>query len=769
MAAQQAARPQNHMGDFQLREIVYLVNHHASVFDFPWITFLTSQRSALSLIKQITIWLLALSWVLAVSAQTDEEQSIHVRKSSDEIHLDGVLNEQGWTEAEIAGNFWQTFPFDTSLAQIQTQVRVTYDDHHLYVAAECFDPSPGNYIVQNLRRDWSYPRTDAFVVYIDPFCDHTNGFSFGVNPFGAQREGLVQNGGGQGVTTDWDNRWFSEVVELEDRWVVEMAIPFKTLRYKAGNDIWRINFSRNSLKHNENSSWVMVPRNFNIATLAFTGRMVWDQPPPGAGSNISLIPYLAGSYTTDYTENTQTFRPGYGIDGKVALTSALNLDLTINPDFSHVEVDRQVTNLSRFSLFFPERRQFFIENSDLFSRFGFRAIRPFFSRRIGLYQGQQVPILAGARVSGKLDNNWRIGVMDMQTRGMDSLGLSPQNYAVAAVQRQMFSRSNLGFIFVNRQGFSGTSAVPNDYNRLASLEYNLASKDNRWQGKAFYQYNMNPNSNRDVGSNAAWLMYSDANWSFMYNHEWVGENFNADVGFVPRTKYLRFEPSISRKFYPKKGPVNNHGPEVYVSNYFDNKTFDLIENEVKFSYAATFQNRSELKVSIEDWYVLLQNPFDPSGKGLTPLPAGSESRWRLASLSYTKDFRQKLSYTMYSNFGGYFDGQKFTFGGNLSYRYQPRLNFTLDMESNFIQRADTFVILNLISPYVDLSISRNLFFTTFVQFNTQTQNCNLNARFQWRFKPMSDLYIVYTDNFRTSDFGIKNRSITLKLNYWLTL
>lgn len=704
-----------------------------------------------------------------LSAQTgDEEQSLHLRRSSDEIIIDGRLDEAGWKEADIADHFWQTFPFDTSLAKVQTIARVTYDDQYLYVSAECLDSVPGNYIVQSLRRDWSYPRTDAFVVYIDPFSDRTNGFSFGVNPLGAQREGLIQNGGGQGVTTDWDNRWLSTVVQYPDRWVVEMAIPFKTLRYKSGINKWRINFSRNSLKHNENSSWVMVPRIFNIASLAFTGALEWDQPPKTAGPNISLIPYLAATQATDYRGGTSKFTPGYGIDGKIALTSALNLDLTVNPDFSHVEVDRQVTNLSRFSLFFPERRQFFIENSDLFSRFGFRNIRPFFSRRIGLYQGQRIPILAGARVSGKLDNNWRIGVMDMQTRANDSLDLSAQNYAVAAVQRQVFNRSNIGFIFVNRQAFNNTDPVANDYNRLASLEYNLASKDNRWQGKAFYQYNMNPDHDKDVGSNAAWLTYSDAKWSFMYNHEWVGRNFNADVGFVPRTQYLRFEPSVGRKFYPQKGPINNHGPSLYLSNYFDNKNLDLIENQVEASYSFTFQNRSEIKITYDDWYVKLQQPFDPSGKGLTPLASGTDYRWQYAGFSYAKDFRRKLSYTLYSSFGGYFDGEKYTVGGNLSYRYQPRVNITFDFETNFIQRADTFVILNLVSPYLDLSLSRNLFFTTFLQFNTQTANCNVNARLQWRFKPMSDLYVVYTDNYDTG-FGVKNRSVTLKLNYWFTL
>ena len=211
---------------------------------------------------------------------------------------------------------------------------------------------------------------------------------------GVQREGLLSNGGGQGVTTIWDNKWTSEVKQFEDKWIVEMAIPFKSLRFKSGVDTWRINFSRNDLKRNENSVWSPVPRNFNVASLAFTGKLKFDEPKKKTSSNISIIPYVTAGVSQDYlTQTKEQYTYNGGLDAKIALSSSLNLDLTINPDFSQVEVDRQVTNLSRFSIFFPERRNFFIENSDLFERFGFRQIRPFFSRNIGLYKGQIVPIL----------------------------------------------------------------------------------------------------------------------------------------------------------------------------------------------------------------------------------------------------------------------------------------------------------------------------------------------------------------------------------------
>lgn len=288
--------------------------------------------------------------ILAQGTQADQYQ-IKIQRAVDPIVLDGSLTETTWQNAERAGSFFQQSPYDTTFAQTKTEAMVAYDDQNIYVAGICYDPEPGNYIVQSLKRDFSYPVTDAFGVYFDPFLDQTNGFSFAVSPLGVQREGLLENGGTFGVSTQWDNRWFVEVKEYADRWEVEMKIPFKTLRYKEGIDKWGINFSRNNLKINENSVWSPVPRNFNVATLAFCGQMNWDRPPPKAGTNVSLIPYVLGRFEGDY-ENTgeQTVSPNAGLDAKIAVTSALNLDLTVNPDFSQVEVDRQVTNLSRFSL-----------------------------------------------------------------------------------------------------------------------------------------------------------------------------------------------------------------------------------------------------------------------------------------------------------------------------------------------------------------------------------------------------------------------------------
>ncbi len=695
--------------------------------------------------------------------------SLHIQKAVGEITLDGDLSEPSWQSAELATDFVQQFPYDTAAAISHTDVRVTYNDQYFYISAVCWDDKAGDYIVQSLKRDFSYPVTDAFGIYIDPFNDKTNGFNFTVSPLGVQREGLLENGGSFGVTTNWDNKWFSEVKDYPDKWIVEIAIPFKTLRFNGGVDHWRINFSRNNLKCNENSCWFPVPRVFNVSTLAFTGDLIWDAAPRKVGTNVSVIPYLLGRYTGDYQKQDEQFKPNLGLDAKIGITSSLNLDLTVNPDFSQVEVDRQVTNLSRFSLFFPERRQFFIENSDLFAQNGFSQIRPFFSRRIGLSSGQAIPILGGVRLSGKLNQNWRIGVMDMQTEGVGALNLQGQNYTVASIQRKVLERSSIGAMLVSRQGFNGQTPDWKDYNRVLGMDYFYNSHNNKLRGKGFYHRSFGPEVGRKESANGVWMNYSDQNFSLHYNHEWVDRNYNAEVGFVPRHQYFRLEPIANIRMYPKKTQILSHGPEAYASWYWDNESWQSIERQSSLGYRMVMRNRSEFAVTAKQWYIYLQRAFDPSNTGATPLPDSVGYAWREYSGSYSSNFRKKLTFNLGGSYGGYFNGERVSFNGSVSYRAQPWGIFSIDFDQNYLVLQDTTVFLNLISPKVELSFTKSLFFTTFFQFNTQTQNFNINARLQWRFKPMSDLFLVLTDNYGTPGFGVKNRAIVLKLNYWFTL
>ncbi|MCX7744329.1 MAG: carbohydrate binding family 9 domain-containing protein [Flavobacteriales bacterium] len=710
------------------------------------------------------------------------KRTLFIRKATSPIIIDGLGDDAAWAYCTPADQFIQQFPFDTSLAKSQTIVKMTYDDKAIYILAECFNAKPGKYVVESMKRDFNIKRNDCFNVYLDPFDDKLNGFVFGVNAYGAQREGLIENGGNFDPNLRWDNKWFSAVKRTPEKWIVEMKIPFKTIRYKYGINNWGINFTRSDQAINEISAWNKIPFNFNNASLAFTGTLAWDIPPRKAGVNISLIPYAIGGVNHDYIKDETRWLYNSGGDAKIAVTSSLNLDITGNPDFSQVDVDQQVTNLTRFSLFFPEQRQFFLENSDLFARFGFSRIRPFFSRRIGLRNGEQVPIIAGVRLSGKLSRKIRIGAMNIQTAGSSKLNVEAQNYSVGALQWQAFGRSNFGLIFVNRQGFEGWRISSTDYNRVVGIDYDLQSKDNKWQGKFFFHHSISPEKNFNAFAHASFLMYRDSRWTIMWNHEYVGKNYNAETGFVPRQffyngqtnqtirlSYWRLEPMIEYSFYPKSKKLYRITPGIYNSYYADS-VFAPTDVITSLYVNMDFYNTMYFSIGYNELYTNLLFPIDPSGTGSKVLPTGGY-HYREAVFSFRSDARRRFTLNASGAFGSFFHGVKLTYGLTMNFRIQPWGNIGLTFSRDEILNPEPFdnIHLMLISPRIELTFRNNIFWTTFVQYNEQINNLNINSRFQWRFLPMSDLFIVYTDNFNTLDFSSKNRGVIIKFVYWLTI
>ena len=294
---------------------------------------------------------------------------IDIAATDEEIIIDGERNETVWENTTTAKDFFRITPIDTGLATTRTEVQLVYNDDYLFAAIICYDAVLGKRPVESLRRDFSFPKNDNFIIFMDTYNDQTNGFAFGVSAAGAQWDGIQADGGD--VSLDWDCKWYSAVKEYDDHWVAEFAIPFRSIRYQEGVDEWGINFSRFSLLQNEKSAWAPVPRQFKSSTLAFTGTLQWDKPPPKQGTRFSIIPFLSGQGLENIDAGTPPNSDvDSGLDAKVTLSTSLNLDLTINPDFSQVEVDQQRTNLDRFELLFPEKRQFFLENSDLFASLG---------------------------------------------------------------------------------------------------------------------------------------------------------------------------------------------------------------------------------------------------------------------------------------------------------------------------------------------------------------------------------------------------------------
>lgn len=732
--------------------------------------------------------LLLLLFCVTLSAQDQVEtrDTFHyqVNKSEAPIVVDGSQDEQAWEAIEKIPQLMNHWPSDTGFADALTEVKVTYDNDFVYVSAICYDD--GKRVIQTLRRDnmdahWS---SDNFTVVLDPMNGKQNGFLFGVNAGGAQVEAQISI---DGVDTEsdpnWDNKWYSSVKQYQDHWVVEMAIPFKTLRYSSNIDQWGVNFIRGDMARNSYSTWTQFPLNYGGINLNFMGTLDWDQRPKQAEGNVAIIPYLAGGTSRDFenTEGSTNYQQDMdaGLDAKIALTSSMNLDLTLNPDFSNVDVDQQVTNLSRFSIFFPERRNFFLENGDIFSNFGSWQIQPFFSRRIGLDNGQQVPILYGGRLTGNVNENLRVGLMNVQTREQGDL--SANNYTVAAGHQRLFKRHILKGIVLNRQA-TGQDG-PNDYARNAGLEFQYIHPSGKWNNTFRFhasttEEKLNKNFYYGFGGN-----YRARNLRMGWTLDVVGENFITELGFNPRIQnfnaiteesfrqgFTRINPWVRYVFIPKNpdSKLNQHGFRTW-HRAFLNPDGTINERGHGVGYDFIFKNRSEIRINRFFREVELPAPTNLIG-GDNPLPV-QNYKFTNYDVRFNTDERNVVSTNGRIGYGSFYNGTRFEMQTGVNIRTQPWGTFGVDYNLNRVELAEGFgeTTLHLLRANAEISFSNTMFWTTAVQYNSQAENYNIFSRFQWRYRPMSDFFLVYTDNYTTDGLNIKNRQIVFKITYWLNM
>jgi len=706
--------------------------------------------------------------IILIGQVNTDDYRLSIQKTNEKIKIDGVLEEAAWKNAAVAKDFFMITPVDTGKATQFSEARVSFDDENLYIAIIFFNNSTqGKYVVESLKRDFSFGKNDNFLVAIDPFNNQNTGFAFGLNAYGAQWDGTMYDG--RSVDLNWDTKWYSEVQFDEEKWVCEIAIPFKSIRYNEEITEWGINFSRLDLKASEKSSWAPVPRQFPSVTLAYAGALVWDSPPPKQSSNVSLIPYLSNNLNSqDNATPNNTFKVGG--DLKYSLTSALNLDVTVNPDFSQAEVDQQVTNLDRFELFFPERRQFFLENGDLFSNFGYTTIRPFFSRRIGL----NVPIQGGIRLSGNLDENWRIGIMDIQTRQDEGLNLAAENFGVVTLQRKVFDRSNLSVIFVNKQAINLNNDQNNTsaYNRNVGLEYNYFSADNLWNGKLLFLKSLSPLAKQQGEVFASHIGYQSTRWNWRLQQEYISGNYSAEVGFIPRNNYIKLQATGGYLYYTnKETPLLSHGPRVGRTYYFDTD-FNKKDQTQQLDYLFNFKNRSRFTLGIRRQYIELLTDFDPLRTQIAKLTAGIKHEWNSFTFSYDAKPQNRFTYSAELITGGYYDnGKRNAFLGEFGYRFQPYLELSSLVNYNKIElpapwNTNSFWLLGIKS---NLTLTNKIFFSNLFQYNEQLGLWNFNSRFQWRYKPASDIFLVFNSNEISVPNVATGWNLTLKVNYWLNL
>jgi hypothetical protein len=724
------------------------------------------------------------------------QQNYQVKFLDNPIKLDGKMDDLQWQNIQKIGDFWQYFPTDSMSATYNTRIYLAYDDVNIYLGAHM--DSPGNkYIVPNLKRDFRAGGGDNISFLFDTFRDNTNAFLFGVNPLGVQREALISNGGADlsGFNTSWDNKWQSETYIGDDYWSCEIIIPLATLRFKPNSKEWLFKSYRFDTQSNENSVLVKVPQNQIIMSLAYSMPIVFERPLQSPGKNISIIPYISAGRSQDFEGKTGAIGTfGIGGDAKIAVTSGLNLDLTVNPDFSTVEVDQQVVNLTRFDITFPEQRQFFTENADLFAGYGSlnsnpyvppgagnnrgnQIVSPFFSRKVGIAfdstsgTSVQNPILYGIKLSGKLNDDWRIGLLNTMTGNDEASGINSTNYTVASVQRRVLQRSNISAVFVNNQLINPSAEFTGStYDRVGGLEYNHQSLNNKWVGKLFYHQSFSAQKEEKAMTHGMSINYNIRNFTAKWSQDYVGAGFQSSSGFIPRTDFFHINPTFGFNFYPDKGVLNRFSAGIAWDEYY-RPNFGRTDLEAGPFISLAFKNTASTLISFNRNYTYLFGSFDAlrSDNELPKLSINTDYFYNNLKVTYVSDRRKTFSVALNPLIGQYYNGQIYSISGAANYRFQPYVQLTLNAAYNDIRLKDGTNKVFLIGPKAEVTFSKSLFWTSNLQYNSQFDNFNVNSRIQWRFAPVSDFFIVYSDNYNTMTGGVKNRAILAKLTYWLNL
>ncbi len=726
--------------------------------------------------------LLLFSWILSFSlcAQVDSidfkrDFRYNIQAASSSITLDGKVDEAAWQACEVGTNFWQKLPYYAPGADPKTEIRLCFDDDFIYVSAICYQEEDP--IILSLKRD-EYWDSDGIAIVLDPLDSRSNAVLFGLSAMGVQWDAVRTET--SDISSDWSNRWFGETHIGEGYWSMEMAIPFRILRYNQSITEWGMNFVRNVINHNEYHNWTAVPESFWPPNPAFSGALVWAEAPERKSRNFNIIPYAIAGLEKE-ANSEATFVRKAGVDAKIALNSALNLDLTLNPDFSQIEADELVTNLTRFDIGLPEKRTFFLENADLFADFGTGQMRPFFSRKIGLDENfQAVPIYYGARLTGNVTTNTRIGFMNIQSGRTDN-ALGQNQTAFSA--RQQFGRSFIQGLFLNRQAFNNGESVQGDFGRNGSIE-GLYSTDNGqfsvW-GAMHRSFKSGYTDEQMVFNTGT--QFTNEKWGFLMDNIFFQKNYFADMGFIARVNnydaerdtvvrvgYNSSYSSLDYRIRPREGKIVRHQFGVENLTIF-NEDWTFNEQYNRLRYFISFRNTAEFRIRLN--YNLLDLLFPFSFTGATPLPA---TRYQSVDLNveYESDERKPLSYQIDLTRGGFYNGTITRLSGDLNYRVSYWGNFGLGYQWNDLNFPDPYgnAQISALVSKIEIGFSRNVLWTTLFQYVGQSNFMGINSRLQWRYSPMSDIFLVFLDNYTILDesmgnlFNTRNRALILKVNYW---
>ena len=707
---------------------------------------------------------------------------------SDPIVVDGRLTEPAWNQAVAATNFIQSEPNEGEPATEQTEVKLLTDGTTLYIGFSAYDTQADEIVVGELKKDFN-PRTgDAFEVIIDTFLDRRNGYIFATNPMGAKWDAQMMNEGRE-VNSDWDAIWRTGAHIDANGWYAELAIPLHTLRFSnTDSQTWGINFLRRLHRRKEESYWAPVPRHYRITRVSLAGTLENLRGLRG-GTDLRIKPYMLASGTQLFTQPV-VGDTAMGLDLKYGLTAGLTLDMTINTDFSQVESDEQQINLTRVSLFFPEKREFFLENSGVFQfgpgnergqgrsriRSGLGAsssfsrlneiaqpgndLRLFFSRRIGLDDsGEAIPILGGLRLTGNT-GRYSVGVMNIhQGQGPNT---PATNFSAVRIRRALLANSDVGVAMLNKQTAEG------HYNRVFGADANF---------RFFQHLNLNayvaktlspPEVTKESGSDLATrigLNYPGSFWMVRASYLTIGDQFNNELGFVPRVGIGKFDGFLGAHVRPKS--TSRWAREFFP--HWEGHRITRRSGQLDSAYydhhlMIRFQNGGMGEIGINQNVEVLTQPFTlHKNRGIVLLPARYD--YDEFFLWYNPDPGTTIGLTGRFAIGEFYSGHATSYRIGSMVRATARFNAHFSLTRNLIRLPEGSFNTDLLATRINVDFSTRTFLNALIQYNSAARQWSSNVRFNIIHRPLSDIFVVYNDQRNSQTGWLMNRSLVVKMTY----
>ena len=688
---------------------------------------------------------------------------VHAVRTKDRIVLDGKLAEDAWGTAEPATDFLQWEPKPGEPARDRTEVRFLYDDENLYVGATCFDSDPKHLVVNELKEDFQGTESDGLSLTIDSLHDRRSGFIFGTNPAGARRDMQVANDGAQ-VNMDWDGVWDVKVTVGEQGWFAEFVIPFRTFRFlESDSQDWGVNILRRVRRTNEDSFWAPVPRRYRGTRVSVAGTLTGLEG-IHQGRNLKIKPYGIGGVTQTRSSSTtplvNTANHDGGVDLKYGLTPSLTMDLTYRTDFSQVEVDQQQVNLTRFNVFFPEKREFFLENAATFNMAGGGSggggggenVIPFFSRRVGLSStGTPIPILGGARVSGRIDK-YDVGMFAMKTERLGTT--ASNNFMAGRVKRNLLKNSWVGALVTSRD-----STMAGDFNRVFGADTRFQFFD-RLDFDAYLLKSTTPGKSGKDKAGKFLVGWNDNDFQVNAGYQTVETNFNPEVGFVRRKDNSNYSSDATWKPRPKRmKSIRNF---IFTSNYdyFAGGLGKVETRSENLHFGILFQNNATLNVSTLDTFDRLVKPFEIRTD--IAIPVG-DYHYRTRSANFSSDKSRTIALNTAVTTGEFWNGHQVSTNQGLSLKPSYHLNIDLSYNRNRVTLPNGKFTTNLVGSRMLYAFTSRMFLNAFVQYHTDTHQVSSNVRFNVTYRPLSDIYLVWNDRRDTTSHQLLERAFIVKV------